>query len=64
MSITLGLPDNLLNDFNLFATRVPGINVAEKIYTVRQALYDYERKQQIENNSGDKSQGDHLRIAM
>jgi hypothetical protein len=29
MSITLGLPDNLPNGFNLFRTRIPGIDIAE-----------------------------------
>jgi hypothetical protein len=31
MSIILGLPNNLPNDFNLFGTRIPGTNIAEEL---------------------------------
>jgi hypothetical protein len=33
MSIVLGLPNKLPNDFNLFGTRVPGIKIAKEIYS-------------------------------
>ena len=31
MSITPGLPNDLPNNFNLFGTRIPGIDIAEEL---------------------------------
>jgi len=33
MSTALGLPNNLPNDFNLFETRIFGINIAQEKYS-------------------------------
>jgi hypothetical protein len=51
MSITLGLPNNLPNDFNLFGEGILGINIAVEL--CGRAFMDYESGQQIENSIGD-----------
>ena len=52
MSIVLGLPNNLPNDFNLFGTKVPGIKIAQEIYSRASTLWLW-KSAQIENNIGD-----------